>query len=95
MTEELARHRCIGADGTPVFVVEQRHVFTIQGGTGPRQHRGAARATLLDGEPVRRIDARTFQVTATGELLTHDLERCACAPAVRIVTRVGSDSHCG
>lgn len=66
MIEELVRHRCIGDDGTPLFVVEHRHVFTSQGGAGPRQHRGAAWATLLNDEPVRYIDARTFEVVATG-----------------------------
>ena len=52
MIEELARHRCTGDDGTPLFVVEHRHLFTSQGGAGARQHRGAAWATLLNGEPV-------------------------------------------
>lgn len=88
MIEELARHRCTG-DGTPLFVVQRRHVFITQGGAGPRQHRGAAWATLLDGESMRYIDARTFEVIATGELLVHDLRRCNCAPAVSIFTRRG------
>lgn len=89
MIEELARHRCTGDDGTPLFVVEHRHVFTSQEGAGPRQHRGAAWATLLNGEPVRNIDVRTFEVIATGELLVHDLRRCDCAPAAKISTRGG------
>ena len=89
MIEEVARHRCTGDDGTPLLVIEHRHVFTSQDGTGARQHRGAAWATLLDGEPVRYIDACTFEVVATGELLAHDLRRCDCAPAVRIATRDG------
>jgi len=89
MIEELARHRCAGDDGTPLFVVEHRHVFTSQGGAGPRQHRGAAWATLLNGEPVRYVDAQTFEVIATGELLAHDLRRCSCAPAVVIATQDG------
>lgn len=73
MIEELARHRCTGDDGTPLFVVEHRHLFTSQGGVGARQHRGSAWTTLLNGEPVRYIDNRTFEVIATGELLAHDL----------------------
>ncbi len=89
MIEELARHRCIGEDGTPLFVIEHRHVFTSQGGAGTRQHRGAAWATLLNGEPVRYIDGSTFEIIATGELLVHDPGRCTCAPAVRIATRHG------
>ncbi|WP_445191513.1 hypothetical protein ACT009_13150 [Sphingomonas sp. Tas61C01] len=86
MIEELARHRCVDGDGTPLFVVEHRHVFITQGDAGTREHRGAAWTTLLDGEPVRYIDARTFEIVATGELLTHDQGRCVCAPAVRVDT---------
>lgn len=89
MIEELARHRCVGDDGTALFVVEQRHVFTSHGKAGARQHRGAAWATLLNGEPVRYIDARTFEVITTGELLAHDLQRCSCAPAAKIAIRDG------
>lgn len=87
MIEELARHRCTGDDGTPLLVIEYRHVFTSQGGSGLRQHRGAAWATLLDGEPVRYIDLNTFEVIATGELLVHDLLYCDCAPAVPITAQ--------
>lgn len=90
MIEELARHRCVADDGTLSFVVERRHVFTTSGGAGPRQHRGASWATLLNGEPVRYIDPRTFEVVATGELLAHDPNRCDCMPAVRMVTRAGT-----
>lgn len=93
MIEELARHRCTGDDGTPLFVVEHRHLFTSQGEAGARQHRGSAWTTLLNGEPVRYIDNRTFEVIATGELLVHDLQRCDCAPAVRIATRNGGDEN--
>jgi hypothetical protein len=89
MIEELARHRCIGDDGTALVVVERRHVFMTNGGTGARQHRGAAWTTLLDGEPVRYLDPSTFEVVATGELLAHDTRRCGCAPAARIATRAG------
>jgi hypothetical protein len=86
MIEELARHPCLGDDGTPLFVVEHRHVFITQGDAGTREHRGAAWTTLLDGEPVRYIDAGTFEIVATGELLTHDLARCACAPGVKVAS---------
>lgn len=89
MVEELARHRCTGEDGTSLFVVEHRHVFTSQGGGEPRQHRGAAWTTLLNGEPVRYIDTRTFEVVATCERLVHDLQRCDCTPAPDIFTRDG------
>lgn len=91
MIEELARHCCTGADGSPVCVVERRPVFTTGGAPGAGQHLGAASASLLDGEPVRYVDAVTFEVVATGELLTHDIGRCACTPAARIVTRASGD----
>jgi len=90
MIEELARHSCTGDDGTPMIVVERRHVFTVTGGAGARQHRGAAWTALLDGEPVRYIDARTFEVIATGELLAHCRESCDCAPAVAMTIRDGA-----
>jgi hypothetical protein len=64
-----------------------------QGEAGARQHHGSVWTTLLNGEPVRYIDNRTFEVIATGELLAHDLERCDCAPAVRIATRNGGDEN--
>lgn len=89
MIEELARHRCSGDDGTPLFVVERCHVFMTQGDTGLRQYRGAAWLTLLDGEPVRYIDARTFEVVASGELIAHDPATCDCAPAVEVFTQHG------
>ena len=43
--------------------------------------------TLLDGEPVRYIDARTFEVVASGELIAHDPATCDCAPAVEVFTQ--------
>lgn len=76
MIEELARHRCVGDDRLPLFVIEYRHVFTTQGEAGARRHLGAAWLTLLDGEPVRYIDPRTFEVVATGELITRDEANC-------------------
>lgn len=89
MIEELARHRCTGDDGTPLFVIEHCHVFITQGDAGTRQYRGAAWLTLLDGKPVRYIDARTFEVVATGEFIAHDSARCACAPAIKVSKRKG------
>jgi hypothetical protein len=67
--EQLARHRCTGDDGTPLIVVEYRHVFTSGEGGKTRKHRGSSWLVLLDGEPVRYIDAATFEVVASGELL--------------------------
>lgn len=67
--EELARHRCTGDDGSPLIVVEYRHVFTSSDGGKTRRQHGARWLALLDGEPVRHIDAATFEVVASGELL--------------------------
>lgn len=68
--EEIARHRCTGDDGTPLVVVEYRYIFTTtESEAGVRRHRGSAWLSLLDGEPVRYIDAETFEVTGSGELL--------------------------
>ena len=67
--EEIARHRCTGDDGTPLVVVEYRYIFTTEGEAGVRQQRGAAWLSLLNGEPVRYVDADTFEVTSSGEML--------------------------
>lgn len=75
MIEEVARHRCVGEDLSALFVIEHRHVFTTQGGTGARRHLGATWLTLLDGEPVRYIDPYTFEVIATGKLIARDSAR--------------------
>ena len=67
--EQIARYRCTGDDGTPLVVIEYRYLFTSEGEAGVRRHRGAAWLSLLDGEPVRYIDAETFEVTRSGEML--------------------------
>ena len=69
MEEVLARHRCLGDDGTPLTVVERRHLRSVEGAAGPRRQIGARRLELEDGTAVRYIDAETFEVVATGELL--------------------------
>jgi len=43
----------------------------------------------MSGEPVRYIDATTFEIVATGELLQHDLARCTCKPEVKVSTFEG------
>ncbi|MEZ0243878.1 MAG: hypothetical protein ACAH11_10920 [Sphingomonas sp.] len=70
--EEMARHRCLGDDGTPLIVVEYRHMFTSSDGGTVRRHPGARWLALLDGEPVRPIDATTFEVVASGEMLRRE-----------------------
>lgn len=80
--EEIARHRCTGDDGTPLVVVEYRYIFTTEGGeAGVRRHRGSAWLSLLDGEPVRYIDADTFEVTSTGEILRRALANQSAPPS--------------
>ncbi|RIA43927.1 hypothetical protein DFR49_2160 [Hephaestia caeni] len=74
MEEALAHYRCAGDDGTYVTVVDYRHVaienVAIEtGATGVRRRPGARRLALTTGEPVRYIDAQTFEVIASGELL--------------------------
>lgn len=86
MVEETARHRCVNGYGATSFVIERRHVFTSQHGTEARRHHGTSWTTLLNGEPVRYIDAQTFEIVATGERLTHDPHACACVPAAKIAT---------
>lgn len=67
--EEIARHRCIGDDGTALVVLEYRYIFTTESEAGVRRHPGSAWLSLLDGEPVRYLDPATFEVTSSGELL--------------------------
>ncbi|RYD97107.1 MAG: hypothetical protein EOP61_17090 [Sphingomonadales bacterium] len=67
--EEIGRYRCTGDDGTPLVVVEYRYIFTTESDVGVRRQRGSAWLSLLNGEPVRYIDAETFEITSSGELL--------------------------
>ncbi|MFK3888816.1 hypothetical protein [Sphingomonas sp. NPDC079357] len=67
MEEESARYRCEGDDGSSLTVMEYRHVG--QGNTDRRRYPGARRLILSTGEPVRYIDAVTFEVIGTGELV--------------------------
>lgn len=69
MEEALAHYRCAGDDGTYVTVVEHRHVAIEKGPAGVRHRPGARRLALTTGEAVRYIDAQTFEVVASGELL--------------------------
>ena len=65
----LARHRCIGDDGTRLIVLELRHALHQQTSAGPRTYPGARHWALETGEEVRVIDRQIFEVVATGELL--------------------------
>ncbi len=92
MIEELARHRCTDAAGLTVFVVEQRAVFTSHDANGQHHRYGAARLAMLNGEPVRYVDERTFSVIASGDMIAHDPVRCGCSPAPRILAREGAEA---
>ena len=65
----LARHRCIGDDGTRLIVLELRHALYQQTLAGPRTYPGARHWTLETGEAGRVIDSQIFEIVATGELL--------------------------
>lgn len=69
MIEERARHRCIGDDGSPLLVIEYRHIFTTSQGSESRRRPGAIWLALADGEPVRYIDANRFEVIGSGEMI--------------------------
>jgi hypothetical protein len=72
MERELDRIRCLGDDGSTVFVVEIQHVDHRETAAGERTYPGARRWELAAGGQVRRIDRDTFEVVATGELLVRD-----------------------
>jgi hypothetical protein len=68
--EELARYKCLGDDGSNVVVVEYRYVHNSHTENGsPRRYPGARHLILTTGEPVRYVDAYTFEVIESGELL--------------------------
>ena len=69
MEEEIAWYRCIGDDDTPLVVLEYAFTSRARTQTGSRSYPGARRLVLSTGEPVRYIDASTFEVIGTGELL--------------------------
>lgn len=69
MIEEIARHRCRGDDGSFLIVIECRYLRTVNWRGAPRVLKGAITAELLGGEPVRIVDARSFEVVSTGEIL--------------------------
>jgi hypothetical protein len=69
MEREIARTRCATGDESIVIVIEYQHVATPVPGASVRHHPGARRLALATGEAVRYIDARTFEVIDSGELL--------------------------
>lgn len=69
MLEERSRFRCIDEDGDYIDVVETQHFHISQEAGKRRKRPGARQFTSSRGEPVRYIDASTFEVVANGELL--------------------------
>lgn len=69
LVEETARYRCVGDDGSTLVVVEYRHLRIAQGENGTRNQIGGAWTELLTGEMLRYIDAETFELISTGELI--------------------------
>jgi hypothetical protein len=72
MERELDRIRCLGDDGSTVFVVEIQHIDRRETVAGERTYPGARRWELSTGERVSRIDRDTFEMVATGEVLVRD-----------------------
>ncbi|QNQ09683.1 hypothetical protein [Sphingomonas alpina] len=69
MEREIARTRCTTEDHSTVMVIEYQHVAAPVPGAPARDYPGARRLALASGEAVRYIDARTFEVIGSGELL--------------------------
>jgi hypothetical protein len=69
LREEIGRYRCLGDDETPLVVVAYR-LIEMTGEAGRRRRRPGARwVELATGEPLRTVDARTFELVATGEII--------------------------
>jgi hypothetical protein len=69
MESEIARWRCSTEDHSTVIVIEYQHRSTSAPGIPVRRYPGARRLALSTGEQVQYIDATTFEVIETGELL--------------------------
>jgi hypothetical protein len=67
--EEIARYSCVGDDETPLVVIEYRLVEFHDGQGGVRRHLGPRGVRLQFGDELRIVDAKTFEVPATGELI--------------------------
>ena len=67
--EEIGRYRCCGDDETPLIVIDYRLVEIDDSGGTVRRRLGARGVRLEFGEELRIIDAGTFEVPSTGELL--------------------------
>lgn len=67
--EEIGRYKCAGDDETPLVVVEYRFVELYELAGKTRRRLGSSHVALDSGEALETIDARTFEVIATGEMI--------------------------
>jgi hypothetical protein len=70
MEKEIAQWRCRTDDESVVTVIEYQHVAVPAPGAPERRYPGARRLALTTGEAVRFIDATTFEIVESGELLS-------------------------
>ncbi|MFC4294677.1 hypothetical protein ACFO0A_06345 [Novosphingobium tardum] len=70
--EEIARYRCSGANGLLRIVIEYQLVSIEQTGERSRRRPGVRGVRLESGEELRLIDARSFEVPSSGELISVD-----------------------
>ena len=69
MEKEIARWRCRTYDESFVTVIEYQHVAGPAPDASARRYPGARRLALSTGEVARYIDAVTFELVETGEML--------------------------
>lgn len=69
MESEIGRWRCITDDETHLIVIEHQHRVIPMPGEPARHYPGARRFALSTGDDVRYIDATSFEIIATGEIL--------------------------
>jgi hypothetical protein len=69
MESEISRWRCITDDETHLIVIEHQHRAAPVPGEPSRHYPGARRFALSTGDDVRYIDATSFEIIATGEIL--------------------------
>ena len=69
LREEIGRYRCVGDDETSLIAIEYRLIEWAGEAGRPRRRPGARWLELASGEALRIVDARTFEVAATGEII--------------------------
>jgi hypothetical protein len=69
METEIGRWRCLAEDESSLIVLEFQHLAPSAPGAPVRRYPGARRHALSTGEAVRIIDATTFEIVDSGELL--------------------------